>query len=664
MNKRLTLGGGALVALALLAVGLTILFGHVLRGWRIDLTQNHIYTTAPGTNHILKGLKEPINLYFFYSPGAADQFPQIKAYAGHVRELLEELAARSSGKLRLHVIDPQPFSEDEDRASELGVRAVPVGAAGTSLYFGLAGTNSTDGHAAIQFFDPSKEEFLEYDVMKVVYQLANTKKPVVAWLSNLPMSGGFDPSSGQPREPWVVYEQAQQLFDVRPLDANITRIDPDVDVLVLVHPKQLTPAAQYAIDQYALRGGHILAFVDPLAEQDTSGANPQNPIAAMGADRSSHLEPLLSAWGVAFNPRQVIGDADRALSVTMREGQAPARHLGILGLDESSFNHKDVITSGLSNINVATAGYLQPKKGSGVSFEPLVESSDQAEPMPVERFAMLFDPASLLDGFKPTGQHYTLAARVIGKVKSAFPSGPPSGVQPPAGSAPLKASIKPLDLIVVADTDLLSDFLWVREQSVFGQRIAQPWASNGDFVFNALDNLAGSDDLISVRGRATFSRPFTRVEALRARADERFRAKEQELEAELRQTEDKLTALQAQRNDKSALILSPDQERELQHFQADKLRIRKELRQVRLGLDQDIDRLGTTLKVINIVIVPVLFAVIALLIALRRRRRVAASSADYVGTAGGPGGTEREPDARTASSSKASTVRDEEQAGV
>jgi len=663
MNKRWTLGGGALVALALLAVGLTILFGHVLRGWRIDLTQNHLYTTAPGTNHILKGLKEPINLYFFYSSSAADEFPQVKAYAGHVRELLEELAARSNGKLRLHVIDPQPFSEDEDRASELGVRAVPVGAAGTSLYFGLAGTNSTDGHAAIQFFDPSKEEFLEYDVMKVVYQLATTKKPVLAWLSSLPMGGGFDPSSGQPREPWVVYEQAQQLFDVRPLDANVTRIDPDVNVLVLVHPKQLAAATQYAIDQYALRGGHILAFVDPLAEQDTSGANPQNPMAAMGADRSSHLEPLLSAWGVSFNARQVIGDADRALSVTMREGQAPARHLGILGLDETNFNRKDVITAGLSNINVATAGYLQPIKGASVSFEPLVQTSDQAAPMPVERFAMLFDPATLLDGFKPTGQRYTLAARIIGKVKSAFPSGPPSGVQLPAGTTALKAAVKPLSLVVVADTDLLSDFLWVREQSLFGQRIAQPWASNGDLVFNALDNLAGSDDLISVRGRATFSRPFTRVEALRARADERFRAKEQELEGELRQTEDKLTALQARRNDKSALILSPEQERELQNFQADKLRIRKELRQVRLGLDQDINRLGTTLKVINIVIVPALFAVIALLIALRRRRHVAASAASYADAPGGAGSAAGEPHA-PAKSGEPAALRGEEKAGV
>src|SRR5581483_7690385 len=256
------------------------------------------------------------------------------------------------------------------------------------------------------------------------------------------------------------------LFNVHMLDASLTKIDADVSTLVLVHPKDLSPAAQYAIDQFALRGGHVLAFVDPLAEQDTSGANPQNPMAAVGADRSSHLEPLLSAWGVDFDPKQVVGDAERALSVTMREGQGPVRHLGILGLDTSNFNRRDVITAGLSSVNVATIGHLNPKKGATVTFEPLMQSSNQAALIPVERFAMLFDPATLRDNFHPTGERYTLAARVTGNVKSAFPAGPPAGVQPAAGETPLKASAKPLDLIVVADTDLLADFLWVREQNL------------------------------------------------------------------------------------------------------------------------------------------------------------------------------------------------------
>ncbi len=641
MNKRLTMGGGALIALALLFAGITILLNCAVRGWRIDLTQNHLYTTAPGTDRILKNLKEPINLYFYFSSAAADQYPQIKTYAGRVQDLPEELADRANGKLQLHIIDPQPYSDDEDRASDLGVRAVPVGSAGQSLYFGLAGTNSTDGHAAIAFFDPSKEQFLEYDVMKLVYQLATPEKPEIGWLSSLPMQGGFDPATEQARNPWVVFDEAQQLFKVQVLDSNLTRIDPAIRVLVLVHPKQLPPAALYAIDQYALRGGRILAFVDPLAEQDASGADPANPVAALTADRSSHLEPLLSAWGVDFDPKEVIGDAEHALDVTMRQGEAPVRHLGVLGLDRSSLNPTDVITSGLSSINVATAGFLQPKKGAAVKFEPLMQTSADSAPIPASRFVMLSDPSTLEDGFHPTGRRYTIAARVTGMVKSAYPQGPPAGVKPIPGEPALKASVKPLNLVVVADSDMLADFLWVHEQDLLGQRLVQPWASNGDFVSNALDNLSGSDDLISVRGRAAFTRPFTRVERLRAAADERYRAKEQELETALHQTEDKLTALQSQRNDKTALILTPQQEQQLEQFQQDRLRIRKQLRAVQLSLDEDIDHLGNVLKILNIIVVPAVFAVIALLIAWRRRRRLAVPSRPQVSAHAPPAGASR-----------------------
>ncbi len=632
MTKRWKLGGSALIALALLFVGLTVLFDHALRGWRLDLTQNHLYTTAPGTDRILASIKEPINLYFFFSQKPAAEIPQINTYGVRVREFLEELESRSSGKVKLHVIDPQPSSEDEDRASELGVRGAPVGTAG-SLYFGLAGTNSTDGHQAIEFFDPAKEEFLEYDVVKLIYQLANPKKPVLAWLSGVPMTEGFDQQSGQMRDPWVTYTQAAQLFDVRPLDAKATQIDADVSVLVLVHPKNLPPALQFSIDQFALRGGHIVAFVDPLAGADTAGADPQNPMAAMTADKSSQLSALLTAWGVQFNPRQVIGDRARALSVSTRQGEAPVQHLGILGLDQSSMAAGDVITSGLSNVNVETAGYLEPVKGSAVKFEPLLQTSTEAAPIPVEKFAMLFDPSTLRDGFKPTGRRYTIAARVSGNVKTAFPGGAPAGVTLPAGQAALKESAKPLHLVVFADTDMLSDFLWVHEQNIFGQRVAQAFASNSDLLMNTLDNLAGSTDLISVRGRATFTRPFERVEALRRNADDRFRTKEQELERQLRDTEEKLTALQTKRNDKSAVILTPEQEQELDRFQQEKLRIRKELRAVRAGLNQDIKGLGTELKVVNIIIVPAVFALVALLIGLWRRQKRAQRRAQPRSTA-------------------------------
>jgi ABC-type uncharacterized transport system involved in gliding motility auxiliary subunit len=612
-----TMGGAALAALAVLFVGLTVLSSQWLRGVRLDLTEHRMYTLTAGTRHIVDTLGEPVNLYFFFSQRTASQLPVVRVYGQRVREFLQEIADRSHGRIRLHVVDPQPFSEDEDRAAELGVRPVPMDSSGNSLYLGLAGTNSTDGRAAIDFLDPAKEPFLEYDVAKLLVELTHPKKPVVGWLSSIPMSGGFDPASGQPREGWLVYTQAQQLFTVRNLAPSLTRIDPDLDVLVLVHPKNLPQPALYAIDQYALRGGRVMVFVDPIAENDEGeGRSPMLP----GAARASSLEPLLSSWGVAFDPDEVLGDLQQGLTVRVRQDEPPQRHIAIVGFASRSLAQDDVITSGLTNVTMDTAGILRPKQGSGVRFEPLIQSSAQAAPIPAQRFV------------KPTGERYTVAARVTGNVKTAFPDGPPTGA-PKDGPAPLAASSKPLNLVVVADVDMLSDFLWVRWQNFLGQRTPTAWANNGDFVWNGLDNLAGSSDLISVRGRASFLRPFERVDALRTAAEDRFLAKQKELEAELAQTEQKLAALQANRSDSktgarggsSSVILTAEQERELQRFQQEKLRIRKELRDVKAGLDRDIRSLDSAIKLIDIVLAPAAFAAVALLITFvaRRRRRVA-----------------------------------------
>jgi ABC-type uncharacterized transport system involved in gliding motility auxiliary subunit len=391
-------------------------------------------------------------------------------------------------------------------------------------------------------------------------------------------------------------------------------------VLVVIHPKGLAPATQFAIDQYALRGGRILMFVDPIAEGDTAGADPSNPMAAMTANKSSDPGPLLKAWGVDFNPGEVIGDLEHALQVSMRQGEQPVRHLGILGMDASSFNPKDVVDAGLSNVNFATVGHVSQVKGATTTFESLISSSTQAGPIPVGKFAMLFDPNQLRDGFKATGQKYTFAARVTGKVKTAFPNGVPQGATAPTGGA-LKESAKPLNLIVVADTDVLQDFLWVRMQNFFGQKVASAIASNGDLIANAMDNLAGSSDLISVRGRATFTRPFDRVDALRRNAEDRFRSTEQRLEQELKSTEEKLTQMQSRRDDRSSMILSPEQEKEVERFKQEQVRIRKELRDVRLGLNEDIQALRNRLMILNIIAVPLLFAAIAVALGYWRRRK-------------------------------------------
>ena len=619
--KKSSLGATGLAIVGVLFIAIMLLANLLLRGAKFDLTSDNLYTISEGTDHIVQGLGEPVNLYLFFSEKTATPIPQLRNHGIRVRELLEELVSRSKGKLTLKVIDPQPFSEEEDRAQELGVNSMPLGATGDKLYLGLAATNSTDGKEAIPFLDPQSEEQLEYDVAKLIHKLSSAKKPVVGWLSSLPMQGDFDMQTGRPKPPWVVYGQVEQLYTVRSLEPSLTKIDADVDVLVIVHPKALPPAALYAIDQFALRGGRILAFVDPNAQADTAGADPNNPMAAMTADKSSHLEPLLTAWGLEFKPDQVVADLERGLTVSMREGEQPSQHIAILGLNSGGMA-KDVITARLDVINLATAGSLKPLAGTKLKLEALIRTSAQAGLLPVQRINMMSDPGSLRDGFKPTGE-LIVAARVSGTAASAYPDGPPAGVT--AAPDALKESAKPLNVVVIADSDLLSDFMWVQQRNFFGQTIAQPFANNGELVWNALDNLSGSNDLISIRGRAPYSRPFERVEALRRAADARFRSTEQQLETQLQQTEEQLTKLQSAQPGGDA-ILSPEAAATIDRFQEDKLRIRKELRKTKAELELDIKALGTRMKLINVLLMPAIIIVIGMLAwywGKRRRQAIA-----------------------------------------
>ena len=625
--QRTGFGIGGLLALAALFLGVVMLSNLALRGMRLDLTQNRLYTLSPGTKQVLAELKEPINLYFYFSrDAAAKQSPLIMPYAARVREFLEEVTARAGGKIRLQVVDPQPFSEDEDRAAEAGLQPLQVGdGTGGSLYFGLAGTNSTDGRSVIPGFTPDREEFLEYDVAKLIQELASPKKPVIGVVSTLPMQGQYNPMTGQMGETWPILSQLEQLFTLRTLTPDVDHIDKDVDVLMIVHPKNFPPKALYAIDQFVMRGGKVLLFLDPDSGADTSGQDPQNPFAgAAAANRSSDLEPLLTAWGVAYDPTKVVADLDLGLEVRSSMQGPPTRHIGILGLRGDDMDKKDVDTATLDSINVATAGFLAPRTGATTKFEPLLMSSTNAAPLPAARFGPMTDPASLRDGFKPTGIRYAIAARITGPLSSAYPQGAPADQKPPAGppSAHLAKSAGPANIVIVADTDMLMDYMWVQTRELLGQRVQQAFANNGDFVANALDNLGGSSALISIRGRATFTRPFERVEALKRRADDRLRAKVLELQTELQQTESKLTELQSKRNDQASLMLTPEQEQELKRFTAEKAHVRKELRETQRGLDVEINRLDVWLKVLNIAVAPLAVALAgALILSLRRRRR-------------------------------------------
>jgi ABC-type uncharacterized transport system involved in gliding motility auxiliary subunit len=614
-------GGLVLLLLALLFVGATVISNLVLRGARLDLTANSEYTLSDGSKEILASIDEPINLYFYFSDESSRDLAPIRTYAQRVRELLEEMAGRTGGKIKLSVIDPQPFSEEEDEATSQGLQSVPVGSTGNKLFFGLAGTNSINGKAVIPFFQPDKEVFLEYDVAKLIQTLLQPDKPVIGLISSLPIGGGFDPTTQKMSDPWAVTQQLNELFEVRPLGLEVKTIDPAVKVLMVVHPKALDDDTLYAIDQFVLGGGRLLLFVDPLANADTSGNDPNNPSAAMFADKSSNLGKLLDAWGVSYKSDEVIVDRALGLQVQISQTEPPVTHPLILGLRAAQMNPKDLISAKLDLINVDSAGHFRLKEGATSILEPLLQSSSEASAISTERTRYLPDPRELLKDFTPSGENYIIAARLSGKFDSAFPD---RASQP----GHIAQAAEPVQAVLVADTDILSNRLWVQVQNFFGQSLISPFADNGDLVVNSADNLSGSSALISIRGRNSSTRPFNVVEDMRRSADERFRATEQQLQEQLSETERKLTELQAGKSSENAMIMSPEQQAEVQRFQAEKLRIRKELRDVRRSLDKDIQNLGSRTKFINIALVPILVVILALLYwNLRRGRRRAAATA-------------------------------------
>ena len=426
---------------------------------------------------------------------------------------------------------------------------------------------------------------------------------------------------------WMSYQQADQLFDVRNLGATPVEIPDEVTVLWIVQPRGLSNETLYAIDQFIMAGGKALIFVDPVADVDPlSGEGMPQGMPPMG--QGSDLPALFDAWGIDFTAQDVVADAELALQISGMGGR-PMRHYGYLGVTDQHMNADDVTTAQLNVVHLATAGSLSQTEASTVTFEPLMLSSPSSQLMAATRFSYLPDPSVLQSGFVPGGEPRILAARISGELPSAFPNGqPPDSVSSVDGDAPatedpdhLSVSADPANVIVVADVDVLADHLWVQVQSFFGQQIANTFASNGAFVINALENLSGSADLIGVRSRASFTRPFTRVEALRVDAEARFRATEERLQSELEETEQRLVELQAEREDSGIILLSPEQQAEIDRFTEQRASIRQDLRAVQRGLDEDIERLGTVLKVINIGLVPVSLAVFALLAVWRRNRR-------------------------------------------
>lgn len=632
-GKGYTAAGIALAVAAFLA--LNVFANSTLTRLRLDLTEQRLFTLSEGTRNLLRGLDDPVTLRLYVSRPLAARLPTMAGYVARVRDLLEEYAHAADGKLVFTVIDPEPFSEEEDRAVGYGLTGIPLRDGESTFYFGLVGTNVLDDREVIPYLSPEREEFLEYDLTKMIHTLGRASRPVIGLLATLPLEGRQPPQAmmaGRPPQPWLILERIEELFEVRRLSAaDLVRVEDDVDVLMVVHPKGFSDAARYAIDQFVLGGGRALVFVDPNAEADMTPSVPGLP----PVPGKSELADLLAAWGLGLDTARTVGDLQLGADVQARVGERVVniKYPVWLNVPGALFDRDDVVTARLGNLTFGTAGALAPRTDADADGAPTVTplvstTAEGAGLMETGLAGPAADLEALLRDFRPDGSAYVLAARVGGTARSAFPDGAPAapeGAEAAGGPVPAHLGEGEVNLIVVADTDLLQDQFWVQQQEVFGYSLAIPIAANASFVINALDNLTGSEDLIGIRSRGRFLRPFTRVNELRQDAELRFRAKEEELLERLEETEKRLGELRT--GEGGQAVLTDDQSAAIAEFTNERLRIRRELRDVRHSLRKDIESLETSLKLVNIGLVPVVIGVVGLLAGVHRlrRRRTAAA---------------------------------------
>jgi ABC-type uncharacterized transport system involved in gliding motility auxiliary subunit len=621
MNKKILLSGTGVIITAALSMAIIILVNSTLTSWRLDLTENKLFTLSEGTLNIIQNLDEPVTLNFYVSKKLMSDVPQLLGYANRVHDLLDEYLAESNGNIGLIVIEPEPFSEEEDRAVADGMQGVPISTTGDLAYFGLVGTNTIDDELSIPFFQNNREEKLEYDLTKLIYNLANPEKRVLGVISNLPVFGNYMPGMVQE---WTISQIVSEFFDVRVLDSAL-EINQDLELLLIIHPEYLTEVTLFAIDQYLLGGGKALFFVDPMAEGDTMPPDPEDPYAM--PTKHSDINELFSAWGIDVLDGMVAADLNTAMRVQLRttRGVEETNFLPWLKLTTANFNSEDFVTSELNSINLGAAGIIEQKQGSSVEMTPLFQTSTESMKLSAAILEFQPDPGDLISDFESEDTRFTLAARISGTASSAYPDGMPD-IDPEnpfdedylAPDTPLTQG--DINTIIVADTDILSDSFWISQQSFFGVQLPQPIADNGNFVINALEHLSGSSDLISLRNRGEFSRPFEVVDRIRREAESQFRQQEQMLEAKLEETESKIAELQQERTSND-LLLSPEQQREIENFRQEQLNTRQELRSVQYELQKNVERLGTILKFINIGLVPLFIAGLALTMGFIRTRR-------------------------------------------
>jgi ABC-type uncharacterized transport system involved in gliding motility auxiliary subunit len=576
----------ALTLAALLFVGLNVFVSNFFTDTRLDLTHAGTYTLSAGTRAIISKLPEPVTLRFYFSRKNSAKYPGTAAYAKRVRDLLGEYASLSHGKIVLEDVDPEPFTPEEDEANAAGIRAVPT-TGGNTLYLGLVGTSSIDEKEAIPYLAAEREAYLEYDLTSLLYQLSHPEKPKLAVLSSLPLTN----APATPGQPMTIFAQLQHDYAITMLQPDFAAIPAGTNLMLIAHPENVGAVQLRQIEMFVLHGGKALIFVDPLSELVRHENNPDAP-------PSSDLTPLLKGWGVDYSPQKVV--LDRHLSQRIRtgeQGQSVAYPLW-LHLTPENFAPRDPVTASLQSLNLASVGSLTPVKGATTHFEPLISSSNEAALADRNTvMAGLDEPASLQMGM-PTNTRYTIAARITG-----------TAVFPGVGQGNI-------NVIVVADTDIFDDRFWLSSDGP----AATPFADNEGLVLGAVENLSGSDDLISLRMRGDTERPFTVVRAMQADAELKYRETVTNLQGRLTASQQEIAQLQQGGSD-SGIALTPAQNAEIERVRREIAGTRAVLRDVQRQLRADIDRLGTILAFINILLMPLLVVVFAIWFGIRRRNR-------------------------------------------
>lgn len=616
----------ALACLLVIFLCVNISASLLLREARLDLTENKLFTLSQGAQVIIGEIEEPITLTFYYSQSLAADYPAQRAYAQRVRDLLQEMVGRSAGKLSLKIIDPAPFSESEEVAVSLGLVGTPV-AEGDLFYFGLVGNNLVDDTQVIPVFAKEREQYLEYDLARLIDNLNTPTKPVLGVISNLPLdtgAGGLLAAMRGESQPFLIYAELTDRFEVEFIDPKSNVIANRVEVLLIAHPRDLTDIQLYAIDQFVMRGGRVIAFVDPYSEVSlTAGPNGQ-PL--QGYTEQSALDRLFASWGIQV-PGQLIL-ADRARAQRVATGRDARRQLVDyvlwMGLTSDELNEADVVSGNIDLLNVGSTGIILTRENAATTVTPLVTSSLDAMLLPREKVVAGPDPDALLRDFVADGTRHAISVRIEGLIETAFPEGPPA--EPDEQQATDKRN-KPLsqedhqtrndsaNIIVFADSDFFDDRFWVSEQNYMGQRFGVPIADNGKFLLNAVENMMGSDALISLRGREKSQRIFDRVDQLRKQAEAEYLAEERALSERIESAQAELTRIQ------NTVTANEDSQGVVVQYRQELLAARKALRAVQANLRRDIETLGSVLRWLNIALMPLIIIVLSLLVMVMRRRK-------------------------------------------